>query len=185
MISRTLTSAINFLNRYVDPKYKDVKLEPESVKETARFHVTKYASQEDFENGIVMEKSSFGPNILLNAGITAMLTNVHLAGGTQYNAANSYLGVGDSSVAEVATQTTLQAATNKLFKAMDATYPQVSGQTVTFQSTFGGTEANFAWNEFGVANSAAGTVLLNRKVSGQGQKISGQIWVLTLTITYS
>jgi hypothetical protein len=68
---------------------------------------------------------------------------------------------------------------------MDSGYPSVSGQTVTFQATFQSTEANWAWNEFGVANSSAGTVLLNRKVSAQGTKLAGQIWTLILTITLS
>jgi len=75
---------------------------------------------------------------------------------TYFNNSNACLGVGDSSTAEAATQTDLQAATNKLRKAMDATYPThtdgtTSGAaTVTFHSTFATTDANFAWNEWGV-----------------------------------
>lgn len=167
------------------------------LKEHAQWGIGRWANKEDFENGVVYsnrearslfgieQMTNFEPNILLNNGITAMLQLLATSGATQFNNANAYLGVGDSTTAEVATQTALQATTNKLFKAMDSTYPQVSAQTVTFQSTYQGSEANFAWNEFGVANSSAGTVLLNRKVSSQGQKQTSQIWTLQLAMTMS
>lgn len=127
-------------------------------------------------------------NLLLNAGITAMLDR--LIGGTTYPAysnANSYLWVGDGNFAAAATQTALQ-GTNTLAKAMDATYPQVSGQTVTFRSTFATSEANFTWQECGASNgsSLGATVkLLNRKVTSMGTKSSGQTWTLTMAITIS
>lgn len=161
------------------------------------WQIKKYGSQEDYDNdvhysadeayrlfnGKQVVKQPF--NLLTNAGITAMLTLMCSTGSTKYDNANAFLGVGDSSTAEVATQTGLQATTNKLFKAMDATYPQISGQSVIFQSTFAAGEANFAFNEFGVANGSGGTVLLNRKVSAQGTKVSGQVWIVQLTITLS
>ena len=48
---------------------------------------------------------------------------------TYFNNGNAYIGVGDSTTAAAATQTDLQAATNKLRKAMDATYPQHTDAT--------------------------------------------------------
>jgi hypothetical protein len=129
-------------------------------------------------------------NGLLNNGITALLDL--LAGGGTYpafNNANTNLGVGDSTTAFSAAHTDLQAAVNKLFKAMDATYPQVAAQTITFRATFGSAEANFAWEEMGVKNGAgavSGTVkLLNRRVATAGTKAAGSTWTLTLTITIS
>lgn len=107
------------------------------------------------------------------------------AGGTAFNNANSYIGVGDSSTAHAFTQTDLQAATNKLRKAMDASYPQVAANVLTFRSTFGTSEANFAWNEWGVFNAAAAGTMMNRKVESLGTKTSAQSWQLTVTITHS
>jgi len=108
---------------------------------------------------------------------------------TYFNNGNAYIGVGDSSTAEAATQTDLQAATNKLRKAMDATYPShtdgtSSGSaTVTFRSTFGTSDANFAWNEWGVFNGSSGGRMLNRKVSSLGTKTNASSWVFTVTLT--
>lgn len=106
-------------------------------------------------------------------------------GGTAFNNANSYIGVGDSSTAHAFTQTDLQAATNKLRKAMDATYPQVSGNVLTFRSTFGTSDANFAWNEWGVFNASSSGTMMNRKVESLGTKTSAQSWQITVTITLS
>ena len=102
---------------------------------------------------------------------------------TAFNAANSYIGVGDSSTAFAASQTDLQAATNKLRKAMEASYPTRATNVLTFRSLFGTSEANFAWNEWGVFNAAAAGAMLNRKVEALGTKTSAQSWQLTVTLT--
>ena len=107
------------------------------------------------------------------------------AGGTAFNNANAYIGVGDSSTAHAFTQTDLSAATNKLRKGMDATYPQVAGNVLTFKATFGTGDANFAWNEWGVFNAASAGVMMNRKVESLGTKTSAQTWALTVTITHN
>lgn len=103
--------------------------------------------------------------------------------GTAFNNANSYIGVGDSTTAFAATQTDLQAATNKLRKAMDATYPQVAANVLTFRSTFATTDANWAWQEWGVFNASSAGTMLNRKVESLGTKTSAQTWQITVTIT--
>lgn len=101
-----------------------------------------------------------------------------------YSNANARIGVGDSTTAAANSQTDLQAATNKLRKAMNATYP--TGPTagaLTFQSDFITSEANYAWNEWAVFNTAtAAQGMLNRKQEGLGTKASGT-WTLTVTIT--
>jgi hypothetical protein len=102
---------------------------------------------------------------------------------TPYNNANAYIGVGDSSTAFAASQTDLQASSNKLRKAMDTTYPTLAANVLTFRSTFGTAEANFAWNEWGVFNGSSGGTMLNRKVESLGTKTSAQSWQITATIT--
>ena len=130
--------------------------------------------------------SEIDGNLLLNEGIALLLDLLIGAGGTAYNNANSYIGVGDSSTAEAASQTALQAASNKTYKAMQATYPSRAAQTVTWRAVFASGDANYAWNEFTIvnANSDAG-VNLNRKVSAQGTKASGQTWTVDVSITIS
>lgn len=111
---------------------------------------------------------------------------------TFYNNANAAIGVGDSTTAAADTQTDLQAATNKLRKAMDATYPQhtdttgtAGSKSVTFKSTFATTDANWAWQEWGIFNSATAGIgrMLNRKVESLGTKTSAATWVLTITLS--
>jgi hypothetical protein len=66
-------------------------------------------------------------NLLLNEGIQRFMdmTMIATLTGTGWNNANAFLGVGDSSTAEAATQTELQAATNRFYKAMNATSRRV------------------------------------------------------------
>jgi hypothetical protein len=124
-------------------------------------------------------------NLLMTNGANVLWTALTGGAITAFSNANAHLGVGDSSTAENAAQTDLQAASNQFRKAMDAGYPQVSTNQVTFRSTFAGGEANFAWNEFAVFNAASGGTMLNRKVSTIGTKASGAVWVFTVTITLS
>lgn len=105
--------------------------------------------------------------------------------GTAYTNATAHIGVGDSTTAFVATQTDLVAGANKLRKAMDATYPQVATNVLTFRSTFATGDANFAWQEWGVFNAASAGTMLNRKVESLGTKTSAQTWQFTVTITLS
>lgn len=122
-------------------------------------------------------------NLGLNEGIQMMFDLMIAAGGTTaYNNANSRIGVGDSNTAEAATQTDLQAAVNKLYKAMNATFPSRSGQTLSFQSDFLTGEANYAWQEWTVDNGAASAKNISRKVQSLGTKVSGT-WTLTAQLT--
>lgn len=102
---------------------------------------------------------------------------------TAFNNANAHIGSGDSTTAFAATQTDLQAATNKLRKAMDATYPQRSGNVLTFRSTFATTDANWAWQEWGIFNGSSAGTMMSRKVESLGTKTSAQSWQMTATIT--
>jgi hypothetical protein len=105
--------------------------------------------------------------------------------------------VGDSSSAENANQTDLQAATNKWYEDNDSSFPALNGLNgVDWKSSFGASDGNFAWNEWGViipgasapsaitpaATKPTNYTLLNRKVQSLGTKSSGT-WTLTGTIT--
>lgn len=135
-------------------------------------------------------------NLMLNEGIQRLEDLLIGAGGTTYANANAYIGVGDTNTAEAATQTELQAtanASNRFYKAMNATFPSRSSQTLSFQSDFDSGEANFAWAEWTIAAGATsasgsgflvGTTNLNRKVQSLGTKATGT-WTFTGTITIS
>lgn len=137
-------------------------------------------------------------NLLMYGGASclweALLGNGTATAGqtlTYFNNAQAAIGVGDSSTAAAATQTDLQAASNKLRKAMDATYPQHTDATtsgaasIVFRSTFGSSDANWAWAEWAIFNSSsAGTGrMLNRKVESLGTKVAGTTWTLTVTLS--
>lgn len=109
-------------------------------------------------------------------------------------------GVGNSSTAAAASQTDLQAAagsTNRWFQGADPGYPSRSGAVLTVKSTFLGGDGNFAWNEWCLAIATAAPVassvfatattsgiMVNRKVETTwGTKNSGEVWVLTGTLT--
>ena len=120
---------------------------------------------------------------LTNAGRDFIAQDIIGESVTEFNNANAHIGVGDSSTAFSAAQTDLQAASNKLRKAMDATYPTRATNVLTFRSTFATGEANFAWNEWGVFNGSSGGTMLNRKVESLGTKTSAQSWQMTVDLT--
>ena len=129
-------------------------------------------------------------NLLMYGGASALWQRLIGTGVTAFDNSNAYLGVGDSSTAAAATQTDLQAATNKHREAMDATYPlhtdgtgSSSNATITYKSTFETADANFAWSEWGIFNASTSGRMLNRKVFSGGTKTSADEWVLTVSIT--
>lgn len=128
----------------------------------------------------------FPGNLLLNEGINELFTLICGTGAVKWDNGNAYMGVGDSATAADATQTALQAASNKLYKAMDTSYPTYgSSQKGTWRSTYGSADANWAWNEITVSNTSGGDTgkNLNRKVQSMGTKASGSTWIATLEIT--
>jgi hypothetical protein len=132
-------------------------------------------------------------NLFLNEGLQLMGDLIIGASTNSWNAANAFIGVGDTNTAEAASQTELQAtqnAANRFYKAVNGT-PTRSSQTVTWAADFTSSEANFAWAEFTVARGATtasgsgflvGTTNLNRKVQSLGTKVTGT-WTLTVNIT--
>ena len=125
-------------------------------------------------------------NCLLNTGIDEMwdLVTGVVSGATHiYDNAAAQIGVGDSVTAADATQTDLQAAANKTYKAMEAGYPTSATQKATFKSSFGSADANYAWQEW-VVKQATSLICLNRKVENLGTKSTGT-WTLEVDITLS
>jgi hypothetical protein len=95
---------------------------------------------------------------------------------------NANIGIGDSATAAAVGQTDLQAASNKLRKVMDATFPSRSGQVMTFKSTFATSDANYAWNEIALFNAAStGTMFSRAVIASPFTKTSA----LSITATYS
>ncbi len=142
-------------------------------------------------------------NLLMYGGASLMIQCL-LGNGTSTAAqtltfmsnARAALGVGDSTTAAAATQTDLQAASNKVRVAMDSTYPthtdgtSSGAATFTLRSTFDTATANHRWREWASFNcvTAATGRMLNRKVEdldGGSAKTSAQTWQLTVTITLS
>jgi hypothetical protein len=125
-------------------------------------------------------------NVLLNTGIDEMwdlITGAVSGASHIYDNAAATIGVGDSDTAAAAAQTDLQAASNKTYKAMEAGYPTSTTQKVTFKSSFGSSDANYAWKEWVVKQSTS-AICLNRKVESLGTKASGT-WTLEVDITLS
>jgi hypothetical protein len=125
-------------------------------------------------------------NLALNEGLQFLLDLlIGVDQNPKFNNANAHIGVGDGTTAAAATQLGLQGA-NKSYRIMDAGYPTRTNQTVTFRATFPEGQANFAWQEWTVANgSSDSAVNLNRKVESLGTKPSTEIWRFTVQITAS
>lgn len=126
-------------------------------------------------------------NCLLNEGISTLIDLIcGLGAPTAWVEATCRIGVGDDATAPVATQTGLLAVTNKLWKGMNAGYPQKSSQDSIFQADFIDGEAEYAWLEETITNAAddAGDNLC-RQNTNLGTKPAGQTWRLTGTITWS
>lgn len=120
-------------------------------------------------------------NLLLTVGATLVFQRLAGISATAIDATNGRMCVGDGTAAVSAGQTDLQ-GTNKLRKVFDAV-PVVSSNTLQAVTTFLTTEANFAWQEAGLANSASGATLVNRFLQSFGTKTSALQWILTVTVT--
>jgi len=121
-------------------------------------------------------------NLLLTAGATSVWQKLAGQGSvTTFDGTNTYICAGTGNAAPAVGQTDLQGAT-KFRKIVDSA-PTISGNSFVVVSTFGATEANFAWEEVGIANHATAGILLNRVAQSFGTKAAGMQWVLTGTIT--
>lgn len=138
--------------------------------------------EKEFKDQLIEKKVVKG-NLFLAEGINYIWTAMCGGAFTPFDNTHAYLGVGDGTASESYDQTGLQ-GTNKYYKGMDTGYPTYgSARKATFRATFGGDEANFAWNEWTVANGNSDAAInLNRKVESLGTKSSGSTWILTVEL---
>jgi hypothetical protein len=170
---------------------RKMKMQKQDIAQwSCRFRLTKY--WQDIEKYRGREAEFYGlfkpyevisgeGNCLLNSGIDELWDLVCGDSANHFNNAGAQIGVGDSSTAASATQTDLQAATNKTYKGMDTGYPTSTTQKATFKASFGASDANYTWNEWVVKQSTSGKCL-NRKVDSLGTKTGGT-WTLQVDIT--
>lgn len=166
------------IDKFRDPENKIAKAMQHglSMTEALRLYGEAYLGREEWD-----------ANLALNEGLAELIDLAFgLGTPTAFDDTNGYLGVGDSNAAASETQTGLQAASNKLYKAFDENYPSRTNQTVEARATFESAEANFAWEEYTLANGNSDSAKnLNRKVESKGTKSSGETWTLSLQITFS
>jgi len=74
---------------------------------------------------------------------------------------------------------------NKLYKGMNAGYPQKSAQNSIWQADFVDGEAEWKWEEQTIDNGSVAAVNLCRQNTDLGTKPPGQTWRLEGTITWS
>jgi hypothetical protein len=171
---------------------------PEDMELGIEFRIRRWESEAAHKRGDVPYSESrdgaifFATGLLLNTGGIDLWKAVTGAPVNTYSNATSFLCVGSSSAAAVATQTALTTEIGR--KAQDTSFPLTPGTTAggvtaaarqaVWRSTFGSTDANGDWREFMVDHaSSASATPLDRFVSSQGTKASGQVWELTVTIT--
>jgi len=168
---------------------------------TALIEIRKYWTERDMTlaelDGIEPFDVAVGHNLLVYGGAscqweTLIGNGTGTAGSalTYFNASNSWIGVGDSSTAAAASQTDLQASTNRLRKAVSTGPTHTDGTTsgsasCVWVSVFATTDANFAWNEWGLFNNSTfgSGRMLNRGVISAGTKTSAQTWTATATLS--
>ena len=172
MIRRVIHPFIRFLMRTFD-------LHGESATFTARYRVAKYRSGWP---SVPYEVTGWTePNKVVNTGLSHVIKLITGESALTLNNANARLGSGDNSTAEAAGQTNLQAATNKIWVAMDATYPTAeSNRKTRFQATFAAGVATWTWLEDGFARGdpGSGGIMAGRKVVNHGAKGAGDSWIL-------
>lgn len=163
----------------------------ETIQWRAQWRVEKWNPGSD-TSGAPDEVTEHEGNLLMYGGASALWDLLIGAGNvTAFNNSNAYIGVGDSNTAAAATQTDLQASTNKVRVGMEASYPSHTDGTssgnasVAFRSVFGTSSANFAWEEWGIFNASTSGRMLNRKVESLGTKASGATWTFTVTLSLS
>lgn len=131
-------------------------------------------------------------NVLTYVGISSIFeTLVGRPTGNVFGA-DAAIGVGDSALDSDPSQTDLQGGLLAR-KAMDTGYPQhtdgvgPAAAIIIFRATFGTTDANFEWNEWGIfSTSLVGQGrMLNRRVYPAGTKTSRGIWVVTASVVLS
>ncbi len=142
------------------------------------------------------EVTSDASNLITTGGWDRILSLAIAAGGQAYDATHTRIGVGTATTAAASGQTDLQAvtgSTNRVWVMVTGAGAVGTGTGVrrlSFVGTVGTGDGNFAWQEEGIDNGSASGVgastppLLNRVVSNQSTKVSGQTWTATFLLDY-
>lgn len=142
------------------------------------------------EKGRLYETISCEGNELTTAGLNRV-ANVLVDGGNQALTETACrLGVGNDDTPFDPSDTDL--GTSERYATMESGYPTVNGDEITFQSVFEDSEANFAWECWGIdvdttppaSDGDTAISLFNRKVFSFGIK-SGGTWTLTVVVGLS
>lgn len=115
---------------------------------------------------------------------------------TPFDNSNAAFGVGDDNTAFSSSQSQLQAeanATEALRQGMNSGYPardpdsDGSSNKQRYRATFGTSQANFQWQEWGIFNdpTSGGGVMENREVEYLGEKTNNVVWVFEVDVTLS
>ncbi len=136
-------------------------------------------------------------NLITNAGWTRLMNLLTATGSTQALSSTAVrIGVGNSNTAEAYTDTDLGASagsSNRWFQPVSGA-GSLGTRTLAFSASFGTSDGNFAWNEFGLdvgtptvsAGNTVAALLFNHKAGiAQGTKAAGQTWTATATITFT
>ncbi|MCE5255167.1 MAG: hypothetical protein LLG45_13355 [Actinomycetia bacterium] len=161
------------IHMYHDPDHQYAKLLQAGEDEEKVITLAK-------QNGHYKGVKVIDGNMALDVGLQN-LGDLMIGSGTAW--ATPYIGVGDSSTAEAAAQTALQAATNKAYAAMDSTYPKRTGKTVSFKATFAAGVASWVWQEIVVLTGNGTGIALNRKVGAWGTKGANDTYSMQVDIT--
>ncbi|MEU6580682.1 hypothetical protein [Nocardia sp. NPDC046763] len=130
-------------------------------------------------------------NQLVTVGLNLLTQLFEGAGGNAFNHSNAIVGVGSSSTAWTAADVHLGgdgSSASAYYQQADTGYPTQSNGVITCYCTFGSGNANFAWNEWCLADGtsitggstlstvATGVVMINHKIASLGTKSSGASW---------
>lgn len=136
-------------------------------------------------------------NLITTGGWDRLLTLGIAGGGQAWDATHTRIGAGTATAVAASGQTDLSAATgptNRFWQTVTGAGTVGTGTGVrrlSFVSTFGTGDGNFVWAEWAIDQGTATgtgtstTPLLNRAVSAQGTKASGQTWTATALLDFS
>ena len=122
-------------------------------------HIKVYEKQADGSEKLV--RDTLNKNLVVNVGKDSILKYLGNITGGGY--ANS-IGVGDATTAAGASQTDLQASSNKLWKTIGTTERVYIRPTLYVNCDFGYSEANFTWNEIGIRDNQGTPVMWARQI---------------------
>jgi hypothetical protein len=154
---------------------------------------------EDFERlGVApYGVSEFVGNLITQAGWGRVLEKAIGSGSQAYDATHTRIGFGTATAAATTAQTSLQATgTAAFWKLVSAVGTTAAGTgtgtaRLTFVAVVGTADGAFAWQEFATdqgtadATGNATAPLLNRAVSNQGTKATGQTWTATEELMFT